>query len=86
MSQGIGDELSGIDLGDERLNQRGRKVIEALAANPEASVNAAMQGWGDTQAAYRFFNNEQVTPEQILEPHRRATIERARCENSAHGS
>lgn len=78
MSQGIGDELLGIDLGDERLNQRGRKVIEALAANPEASVNAAMQGWGDTQAAYRFFNNEQVTPEQILEPHRRATIERMR--------
>lgn len=55
MSQGIVGELSGLDLGDERLNQRGRKVIEALAANPEASVNAAMQGWGDTQAAYRFF-------------------------------
>ena len=58
MSQGIGDELLGIDLGDERLNKRGRKVIEALAANPEASVNAAMQGWGDTQAAYRILITE----------------------------
>ena len=78
MSQGIEGELWGLDLGDERLNTRGRKVIEALAANPEASVNAAMSGGGDTQAAYRFFSHERVTPELILEPHRQATIERMR--------
>lgn len=82
MSQGIGDELRGIDLGDKRLNQRGRNVIESLAANPEASINATMNGWGDTQAAYRFFNNKRVTPEQILKPHRQATIARMR----EHGS
>lgn len=76
MSQGIADELAGIHLGDERLNQRSRKVIEALAANPEASINAAVNGWGDTQAAYRFFNNANVSPEQILEPHRQATLQR----------
>lgn len=78
MSQRIADELAAIHLGDERLNQRSRKVIEALAANPEASINAAVNGWGDTQAAYRFFNNENVTPERILEPHRQATIGRMR--------
>ncbi len=78
MSQRIADELAGIQLGDERLNKRSRKVIEALAANPEASINAAVNGWGDTQAAYRFFNNDQVTPGRILEPHRRATLERMR--------
>ncbi len=76
MCEGIADELQGIDLGDMRLNKRSVKVIEALAANPEASINGACEGWGDTLAAYRFFDNKAVTPEQILEPHRRATLRR----------
>jgi hypothetical protein len=78
MSQRIADELAEVDFGDERLNKRSRNVIEALAANPEASVNSAMEGWSDTQAAYRFFDNTRVTPEQILQPHRWATLRRMR--------
>lgn len=76
MCEGITEELRGIDLGDERLNKRSVKVLEALAANPEASINGACAGWGDTLAAYRFFNNEAVQPERILEPHRQATLRR----------
>ena len=76
MCEGIADELHGIDLGDQRLNKRSVKVIESLAADPQASVNGAVNGWGDTQAAYRFFNNPEVTPEQILLPHRQATVRR----------
>jgi hypothetical protein len=76
MCVGITEELAGIDLGDERLNRRSAKVIEALAANPEASVNGAVSGWGDTQAAYRFFSNDSILPERILEPHRAATVRR----------
>jgi hypothetical protein len=76
MCEGIVDELQGIHLGDRRLNERSVKVIEALAADPQASVNGAVNGWADTQAAYRFFNNPQVTPEQILLPHRQATVRR----------
>lgn len=73
---GIADELDGIELGDERLNRRSRRILTALAANCEASINGAMDGWADTQAAYRFFNNENVTPEQILAPHIAATERR----------
>ena len=80
MCEGIVEELRGIDLGDKRLNRRSALVIEALAANPEASVNAACDGWSDTLAAYRFFNNDSVTPEQILQPHREAT-QRRMCEH-----
>jgi len=78
MCEGIVAELAGVQLGDERLNRRSKKVIEALAANPEASVNAACGGWSDTLAAYRFFNNDAVTPEKILRPHRDATVARMR--------
>ncbi len=44
MCDGIADELQGIDLGDVRLNKRSKQVIEALAANPEASINASCEG------------------------------------------
>jgi hypothetical protein len=78
MSEGIGDELNQIDLGDKRLNKRSKYLLEALADDPQASINAASDGWGDTLAAYRFFDNPAVTPAEILRPHRAATIERMR--------
>ena len=74
MCEGIADELLGIDLGDKRLNKRSRQIIEMLAANPEASINASCEGWSDTLAAYRFFDNGAVTPEELLRPHREATL------------
>ena len=44
MGEGIAVELTGIDLGDERLNKRSKHLLEALAVNPEASINAACGG------------------------------------------
>ena len=52
--------------------------METLAADPQASVNAACPAWADTLAAYRFFDNPKVSPEAILKPHRDATVERIR--------
>jgi len=78
MCEGIADELEGIDLGDKRLNRRGKRVIAALAANPEASINSSCVGWAETLAAYRLFDNPAVTPEEILRPHFAATQRRMR--------
>lgn len=76
MEDGIKAELHGIDLGDERLNRRSKTILEALAANPQASINAACAGWSETLAAYRFFDNPAVEPEKILAPHQQATKQR----------
>lgn len=81
MDTGIARELQGVDLGDQRLNARSLKVIEALSKDPQASVNGAVEGWADTLAAYRLFDNQNVTPEKILKPHRQATVERMRAES-----
>jgi hypothetical protein len=72
----IETELATIDLGDERLNKRAGRVLQSFWADPQASINAASQGWAETQAAYRFFDNDQVRPEALLEPHQAATLER----------
>ena len=42
MSDAIADELTGIDLGDQRLNERGKRILTDLAAKPEVSINAAL--------------------------------------------
>ncbi|HBL30515.1 MAG TPA: hypothetical protein DD490_27080 [Acidobacteria bacterium] len=65
-------------MGDERLNRRLVLVLRRLADQPERSIPAAFRGWGETQAAYRFFDNEKVTAEGVLAPHREATLERVR--------
>jgi len=75
----VSEELYGIDLGDERLNKRSRKLITSLAIDPQLSVNAACDGWAETYASYKFFDNGKVTPEKVLAPHRAATLNRMRA-------
>lgn len=70
------EELQGIDLGDERLNKRSVKLLETLGEKPTASIPHACNGWGETQAAYRFFAQEDIGWEDILSPHFECTHER----------
>lgn len=76
MSQEIRMEFEGIDLGDQRLNDRAKSLLEALAADPAASINAACNGWAETQAAYRLFDNDRVEPDAILQAHAEQTQQR----------
>jgi len=43
---------------------------------PSGPINQACEDWADTKAAYRFFDNDKVTPERIRAPHHRRTVER----------
>ncbi len=74
------DEIKAVDLGDKRLNQRCLELLETLGGNPNESIPKACSGWAETVAAYRFFDNELVTQEKILKPHKEATIERIKGE------
>lgn len=80
-SSDIENEFSTIDLGDKRLNQRSRSLLVRLAADPQASINAACQGWEESKAAYRLFDNSNVDARQILAAHAQATIERIKGES-----
>ena len=70
------DEVRGAVFGDQRLTKRLGKVIEELGAKPTMSVPAATRGRAEMEAAYRFFDNDKVSPEKILQPHIEATLER----------
>lgn len=78
-SEWIENELATIDLGDERLNKRCGRLLERLAADPQASINAACKGWAETHAAYEFFKHERVDEHKVLAPHRQATVQRMKA-------
>ncbi|MBW8898006.1 MAG: IS4 family transposase [Massilia sp.] len=69
-------EFRQLDLGDARLNRRARVLMETMAATPTASVPKTCNGWGETMAAYRFFDNASVDWQAILEPHWQQTEQR----------
>jgi hypothetical protein len=70
------EEVRHADLGDQRLNRRLEKIVDELGANPNLSIPAATDRRAEMEAAYRFFDNEKVTPQKILQPHINATHER----------
>jgi hypothetical protein len=78
MDAWIAQELKTVDLGDERLDRRFEIVLERLASRPSVSIPAACKGLAETQAAYRFFDNDRVEAQKILQPHQQATLERIR--------
>ena len=66
------------DLGDQRLTQRLVKISQKLIDSPESHINKACGDWGDTKAAYRFFQNQNVDYQDILNAH--AIRTKMRCE------
>jgi hypothetical protein len=69
-------ELRFADLGDQRLNDRLQRLVTALADKPTASVPDALGDWGQTKAAYRFWDNDRVDPDAIRDAHCQATLAR----------
>ena len=70
------DEMRRANFGDKRLDARVAMVLSALGDRPILSIPAACGGRAEMKAAYRFFDNEKVTFEKVLEPHVDQTKER----------
>lgn len=56
-------------LGDQRRTKRLVKVAEQAAARPDGSTPEQTESWGDCKAAYRLFDQEDVTFDEIVRPH-----------------
>jgi hypothetical protein len=70
------DELRTVQFGDQRLSRRLLHLVDALAAHPAASVPQALGPWAAVKGAYRFWDNERVTPDAIRAAHQQRTRER----------
>jgi hypothetical protein len=69
-------EFDEAELGDRRLTVRLQELAARLAERPSVSLPAACGDGAQLKAAYRFFDNEQVTPAAVLASHVRATLAR----------
>jgi hypothetical protein len=67
------DEMTSVDLKDQRLNRRVQQILSQLAGQPTASIPAACGGHAEMTAAYRFFDNDKVSFDGVLRPHLDAT-------------
>ena len=70
------EEFGRAELGDVRLNKRLISLARDFYAQPLANIPQACGSRAKTKAAYRFFDNEQTTMEQILKSHYEATAKR----------
>ena len=69
-------EFGSIRLYDNRLKQRLYAIADDFYNKPQANIPEACGGKARTMGAYRFFQNEKVTMDIILDAHTEATIER----------
>lgn len=79
MRSWVEQEISDCDLGDARLNRRLGKILEAIGERPGKSLPTAFQDWANTKAAYRFFANEGVSEDKILQGHFEASAQRIKA-------
>src|SRR6266446_3515652 len=72
-------EFGRCQMSDQRLTKRLARIASAFARQPTATIPQACGGWTSAKAAYRFFENQSVEPEQIVQGHQHATLERLRA-------
>ena len=77
-STDILNEVQHCDFGDVRLNKRLSQIVVRLGEKPNMSIPSACDGRAEMEAAYRFFDNKNVSAQEIFDSHARTTMERIR--------
>jgi len=66
-------EFANANLGDKRRTQRLAKLAGQRCSHPQASFSQACGNNAETKAAYRFYENNSISPSEILSSHQQAT-------------
>src|SRR5882724_7676594 len=77
------EEMETVDLDDLRLDKRVVKLLSALGERPNLSIPAACEGRAEMTAAYRFFDNEKVAFDNVIQPHLERTRQRVAAQQVA---
>jgi hypothetical protein len=75
-------EMDGLDLGDQRLARRARKILEARWAKPASTFYGSFEGWTPAKAAYGLIEHSSplISLDSLLAPHAQATRARMAAE------
>jgi hypothetical protein len=69
-------EVAAVQLGDLRLEQRALSLVRDLSRAPAKSIPNIFRSAAKREAAYRFFANKSVDPDDLLAPHIEQTLKR----------
>ena len=69
------EEVGSAEFGDKRLDKRLGLIVKQFGAKPNLSIPAATDSRAEMEGAYRFFDNDKVTPETSFN---RTSIRRGR--------
>jgi hypothetical protein len=67
------EQFGDCQLGDARRTKRLIQVAEQVANHPSGSFPKQMKDWGDLKAAYRLFDQDDVTFQAVASPHWKRT-------------
>ncbi len=72
-------EFAHAKLPDQRHHRRLQIMATAFAQKPTAPIPQACPNLSEAKGAYRFLENDRITPMSIRQAHHEATLERARA-------
>jgi hypothetical protein len=70
------EEFGNANLGDVRRTERLIEMATTLGENPQASLPEACCDAAELKATYRFFDNDKISPGEILKSHTLSSINR----------
>ncbi len=78
----VEEEMSGVELGDERLNQRIRGLLRARWARPESSFYRSFEDAAQAKGAYQLVENPrwEINLQRLLAAHEQQTARRMAAE------
>lgn len=69
-------EFETVNLGDKRRNKRLAKLVQERSTDIHSSISSNCGSWGETKAAYRFYENDSIDIDMILLAHKDSILNR----------
>ena len=76
LSSWIDEELASLDLTDERLNHRARRMLSDQYSNPHQTIYGSASDEAAAKGAWRFQKNKKVQQQAIFQSHYQSTLSR----------
>lgn len=73
----ISSEFVNADLGDVRRTKRLQQIATRAEGNPDAGFPQMVASDSELEGVYRLLSNEEVSPDEVIDPHIEATLDRA---------
>ena len=73
----ISCEFADADLGDIRRTKRLQQIATRADGNPDAGFPQMVASDSELEGVYRLLSNVEVSPDEVIDPHIEATLERA---------